>query len=159
MESGSPKTSTKTRRCSSAFPSYFCSRGANLSQGAGVEHRLPRVPKGTATATRRGPRGRPERGGKGGAHSRTPETLTVGRREDANILGEEEKKKKKASAPGWERLANRSFPHLGSVWHNSKWHQAASVPSSAYFPLFIMVCGGLRFLRAHSGYFKMPPQK
>lgn len=111
MESGSPKTSTKTRRCSSAFPSYFCSRGANLSQGAGVEHRLPRVPKGTATATRRGPRGRPERGGKGGAHSRTPETLTVGRREDANILGEEEKKKKKGFGAG---LGKTSQPLVSS---------------------------------------------
>ena len=41
-------------------PSYFCSRGVKLSQGAGVEHQAARVPMATVTATRWGSWGRPE---------------------------------------------------------------------------------------------------
>lgn len=46
LEFGSPETYSKTRRSSLTLPSYFCSRGLNLSQHACVEHQGALSPHG-----------------------------------------------------------------------------------------------------------------
>lgn len=76
VESGSRKTSTKTRRCSSAFPSYFCSCDVNLSQGARVAHQAASGPHGYRHSnTSPVPQGRPQLAGRGeGARPRLRDT-------------------------------------------------------------------------------------
>jgi len=137
LESGSPKTYAKTRRYSSAFPSYFCSRGVNLSQRAYAERQTAPGPHGYRHSNASWPAGQapvpgPPRGGVGGGWAWKHHPAPHGPRREIHFS----EQKQTASGPCCEnRRGARQPRHLlipassQRLGQNSQLHQAASVLS------------------------------